>query len=81
MMETEESSGQGETGNGFISDGKQVPSADGNGESERGEIGNFRERRSGPNGNTDIIWVSISSLTSPNNRNSGRSDWYAELRT
>ena len=35
MMETEESSGQGETGNAFTSDGEGVLTAEGNGESER----------------------------------------------
>ena len=49
MMETEDSLGQGETGNWFHSDGEEVSTLEGNGESERGESGNFGERRSGPN--------------------------------
>ena len=81
MMESEEISGQGETANGFISDGEGVPTVEGNGKSERVESGNFGERRSGPNGNTDISGVPMSALTYPNTAYSERSVRNGEERT
>ena len=81
MMEAEEGSGQEETGNGFISYGEEVPTAEGNGESERRESGNFGERICRPNGNTDISGMPISALKSPNTGYSGRSVRNAEGRT
>ena len=80
MIENEEGSGQGETGKLSICDGEGVPTAEGNGESERGESGNFGER-SRPNGNTDISGVPMYALKSPNTGYSGRSVRNAEGRT